>query len=169
MTYGQPFAGLCAATAILLCSLTGYPIAPSELPATTGTLDLNQPAEEAFVTPGATIELEGAGFAPGAAVTVSVYSEPQLLAEVVADPTGKIDVVVRLPVGLAAGDHTLTALGNSTDGSVWSLQSEITVVDATSLPFTGASLGGWILAGLGSIVVGFILIRSVAGRRLLPD
>ena len=165
--YGKPFAGLCVATAILICGLTGYPVAPDVLPEPTGSLELGS---EATLVTGSPFVLTGGGFADGAAVTISVYSTPRLLAEVVADGSGMISTMVELPDDLAAGTHTVAALGNSSDGGVWSLQSEITVVDATALPFTGFSVMAWTVAGILMLVGGFVLIRSVAfGRRLLPQ
>ena len=167
--YGRPFAGLCVATALVICGLTGYPVAPDVLAQATGTLNLEDGGSFMAVPSGSTFDVVGDGFGPGAAVTISVYSEPSLLAEVVADDAGTIRKVVQLPDGLAEGTHTVSAIGNSPDGDLWALQSEIVVVEADTLPFTGFSLVGLTGAGILLVIVGFALIRStVFGRRFLP-
>ena len=167
--YGKPFAGLCVATAIFLCGLTGYPLAPDVLPPESGTLSMDGASTGTVVSTGGIVTVYGSGFAPTAAVTISIHSTPRLLAQVVADDAGTISALVQLPPDLEAGEHTLAALGNGEAGGVWSLQAEITVVDATALPFTGASVVGWTIAAFGLILGGFALIRSVGfGRRLLP-
>lgn len=168
--YGRPFAGLCVAAALVICGLTGYPVASNVLPGATGTLELDGGGSPPAMPTGSTFEVVGGGFGPGVAVTISVYSEPRLLAEVVADATGSIATSVQLPSGLTPGTHTVSAVGNGPDGELWALQSEIVVSAADTLPFTGFSVVALTGAGILLMVVGFVVIRStVFGRPVLPE
>lgn len=164
--YGKPLAGLCTATALFLCSITGYPIPPPELPLADASLVYEG---NVVLSPGSEVEVTGDGFASGAAVSISVYSEPQLLNEVVADSGGAISAVVGLPSDLPLGSHTISAIGVAPSGEARVLQVVIDVGPAT-LPFTGFDTLLTVVSGLGLLIAGFVLIRStVYRRRLLPE
>lgn len=173
---GKPFAGVCVSTAVFLCSAVGFPVAPEQLPPSSGELALDAEGDDAplDLAPGADLTLTGDGFADYAAVTVAVYSSPTELAHVLSDDDGAIDAVVSLPESLR-GDHTVTANGNGPEGEPVSLQASISVEAASAttgatLPKTGLSLAGMVIGGLGMLVAGFILVRTVVFRRkLLPN
>lgn len=169
--YGKPLAGFCAATALFLCGLAGFPLAPDTLPPATGSLQLSVEAGRPVVTlaPGATVQLAGGGFADEAAVTIAVYSDPTGLGTTTADTGGEIDTSVTLP-GTLVGEHTITALGNAPDGSAHSLQATVTLARAvpavgSELPVTGLRATAVAAGGLGLIVVGFAFIRTAVYRR----
>lgn len=169
--YGKPLAGVCASTALFLCGLAGFPVAPDALPPATGSLVLSAGSSTSATTllPGADIRLAGAGFADEAAVTVSVYSDPIGLGATTADTDGEIDTTVTLPDTLL-GRHTITALGNAPDGSAHSLQAKVILARAvpavgSTLPETGLRTAAFATSGLGMIVLGFALIRTAVYRR----
>ena len=164
--YGKPLAGICAATALFLCTITGYPIPPPELPLADAPLS----SPDGFVLdPGSEVEVTGDGFAPDAAVSISVYSTPLLLSEVVADVDGSISAVVKLPEDLALGSHTISAIGLAPSGEARALSLAVEV-EPSALPFTGFDASLIVLSAIGLLFAGFVLIRSsVYGRPLLPE
>ena len=170
-TYGQPLAGFCAATAVFLCGLAGFPVASELLPPATGGLVLTSEsgASETTLLPGAEVRLLGAGFADEAAVTISLYSDPIGLGTTTADAEGEIDATVTLPDTLV-GEHTISALGNAPDGSAHSLQATVSLertapAAAGTLAETGLRSAAIAATGLGMVVLGFALIRSTVYRR----
>lgn len=172
MTYGKPVAGVCLATALFVCGAGGYPAAPSTLPPSSGSL--STAGASTTVAPGATLTVSGGGFASHAAVTMAVYTSPQLLDHVVADARGHVTDTVTLPKNLR-GEHTITALGDGPNRTPHVLTYHVKVAAAsasapTALASTGFKAMEWILGGLALIVAGFALIRTAMfRRRLLPD
>jgi titin len=67
---------------------------------------------------GRVVEIGGEGFAPNTEVEVWVNSEPVLLGTAVTDQVGSFSKVFDLPVGVAAGQHTLTMGGTAKNGQV---------------------------------------------------
>lgn len=171
MPYGKPLAGVCVATALFVCGATGFPNPPSSVPPSSGTLVLA--GGSTTVAPGATLTISGGGFAGDAAVTVAVYSSPQVLDHVVADASGSVAATVTLPSGLS-GQHTVTALGDGPGNVPHALTATVDVEAAvtgsgSSLPYTGFDVLEWTLGGLALILAGFALMRTaVFRRRLLP-
>ncbi|WP_062135994.1 family 43 glycosylhydrolase [Demequina aestuarii] len=94
------------------------------------------------VRPGDTIAIWGADFTPGEQVTVTLYSTPTELRTVQAGVNGDIATTVTIPLDVAAGDHTLEAVGAQ---SGTTLSAGLTVLDAGQLATTGAD-GQWPLA-----------------------
>lgn len=166
--YGKPMAGICVATALYLCGVTGYPVAPAELPLAEESMTTAGNTVSTF-SPGDTFEVTGDGFQNGAAVTISIYSEPRLLSEVVAGTDGTIAAMVTIPSDSPIGDHTISAIGLSPSGNARVLALQITVSPSGSLPLTGFDTLRVMLVATGLLILGFVLIRStVFGRRLLP-
>lgn len=163
-TYGKPFAGICVATAVFLCGLTGYPVPPEVLPTATGTFETGV---SSTVAAGGSVELSGGGFLPGSAVSIALYSSPQLLSEVVADEAGRIYATVTVPTETPSGGHTISAVGLSATDEPHAIQVAVTIVEPDALPFTGGRLLVSMAGGLGLILAGFVLIRSAAFRRPL--
>lgn len=164
--YGKPLAGICAATALFLCTITGYPIPAKELPLSDA--QLSSPDQLAF-EPGSEVRITGDGFGANAAVSISVYSTPRLLSEVVADGDGSISAAVVLPADLEFGTHTISAIGLAPSGEARALSLAIEVGPST-LPFTGFDATVVVVTAIGSLVAGFVLIRSTVYRRpFLPD
>lgn len=125
-------------------SSNAYPVQPGPLPVASGTL-----------TPGGTVTLAGGGFAPGAAVSIYVYSTPTLLARTAANATGSITVTVTIPADLPPGSHTLQATGPAAGGGTTDLTTAFTVTAiATSpgkLPMTGFPT--FTVLGIAAIVI----------------
>lgn len=166
--YGTPMAGICLATALFLCGLTGYPVTPAELP----LADANMTAvpDASTFSPGDTFEVTGDGFRDGAAITISLYSDPLLLSEVVAAADGTMVAEVTIPPDAPPGNHTISAIGLAPSGDARALAMQIQVSSSGALPMTGLDTVGVLLIGLGLVVLGFVLIRStVFGRPFLPS
>ncbi|MCD7101084.1 ParB/Srx family N-terminal domain-containing protein [Pseudoclavibacter sp. 13-3] len=59
--------------------------------------------------PGAAVTITGAGFATNSPLALELHSEPAVLGTVVTDDAGRFTAQVILPQGLAAGEHELQA------------------------------------------------------------
>lgn len=188
MPYGKPIAGVCAATALFVCGVAGFPAPPATVPPSSAVLSLpgaiaTGSTGGAPVAPGGSITLNGTGFEGNASITIAVYSTPRVLDHVVADSDGDVSATVTLPKDLS-GHHTLTAIGNGPDGTARALTA---VLDISAAPIaqkpannkasavagplasTGFATLSWTLGGLALLLGGFVLVRStVFRRRLLP-
>jgi hypothetical protein len=76
--------------------------------------------------PGDTVTVNTHGFSPGAAVTVTIESGPATLGSGAADDNGAFTFDATIPGDIQAGDHTITAAGESADGLL-SLTARVTV------------------------------------------
>lgn len=114
---------------------------------------------------GKTMVVSGTGYLPGSTVTVLIYSSPQVLTTVVADPSGNFTVTVTVPAGLAAGQHTLVASGVDTLGNerFTTLAVTVSAAGTASLAYTGADVTLPAIGGLAAVAVGAGLL--VARRR----
>jgi hypothetical protein len=145
----------------------GVPVArpmPPTVPASNG--ELKRPAgESGSVAPGKQITLRGSGYKPNSAITVAIYSDPQVLTTVFTDANGSFEVTVTVPAGLAEGKHTLVASGVDSDGNVRTLTLPVTVAanGAAVLASTGADIGLPLAGGAVALALGGGLL--VAGRR----
>lgn len=63
------------------------------------------------VTAGGSLAVVGTGFTPGEEVTVTLFSEPVLLATLTADEDGGVAAVVTVPAATPTGAHTIEVLG----------------------------------------------------------
>lgn len=172
-TYGKPAAGVCLATALFVCGASGFPLAPGSLPPASGSLSLSASVtSSAHFAPGATLTLDGSGYAPRAAVSVAIYSSPITLAHVTADASGHLHTSVQLPTSLR-GTHTLTAIGDGSAGAPRVLESVVDITapsQAALLAHTGFDAATWGLGALAMIISGFALVRTaVFGRRFRPN
>ncbi len=90
------------------------------------------------VVAGQATMIQGAGFSPGEAVTVDIYSTPIKLGSFLASGQGIASGFVTIPLNTVVGYHTLTMTG-STSGHVDSIPAWIimgTVVTSSSSPAT---------------------------------
>jgi LPXTG-motif cell wall-anchored protein len=116
------------------------PTVPATVPASNG--DLVRPAgETGSVVAGKEITLTGSGYLPNSTVTVAIYSDPQVLTQVVTDGTGAFTVTVTVPAGLTDGDHTLVASGVDASGAVRYMTLPITVTGGLATA-TGPATAG---------------------------
>ncbi|GAA0745344.1 fibronectin type III domain-containing protein [Dactylosporangium roseum] len=149
-----------------------------EPPATPPDTDLTLITDQgpiSSVAPGQSLVVSGTGFAPHSTVTITVYSDPAVLATVTTDGAGNFSTPVTVPGGLPTGQHTFVALGVDPAGVPHSLKLALTVPAANTppatvpggdtLPVTGTGVALMVVAGLSLMVTGAAL-RS-AGRS--PD
>jgi LPXTG-motif cell wall-anchored protein len=92
-------------------------------------------------SPGQTITITAQTFAEGSSVTVTLFSDPVVLASSTADASGRIALQATIPTDTPLGSHTITADGTAPDGTPLSLSAAITVVPAESTG-TGTGSGG---------------------------
>ena len=124
------------------------------------------------VTAGKTMVVSGTGYQPGSTVTFLIYSEPQVLTTVVADPSGNFTVTVTVPAGLAPGQHTLVASGTDTLGNQRFTTLTVTVsasgvaTTAATLAYTGADVLLPAIGGLAAVAIGagLIVVRRRASH-----
>lgn len=71
------------------------------------------------IKPGDSIDVTGAGFAPGETVRIEMHSSaPELLESVIANDAGEFAVTVTVPRAAALGDHEIVLLGAESDSEV---------------------------------------------------
>jgi LPXTG-motif cell wall-anchored protein len=156
-----------AAMAILFMAA---PAAAQQYPPAVNSLTVS----DTTPTPGQTISIEGRTFAEGATVTVTLASDPVVIGSAAADPSGVVTLDATIPAATPLGQHTITAVGQASDGSELSVSVSITVVAADgtgdaaaggSLPRTGDDSSiplakvGVALAAIGG------LVTAVAAKR----
>jgi titin len=131
----------------------------TSVPTSNGTLTQGAGASNKVVA-GKTMVVSGTGYLPGSTVTVLIYSSPQVLTTVVADPSGNFTVTVTVPAGLAAGQHTLVASGVDTLGNdrFTTLAVTVSAAGTASLAYTGADVGLPAIGGLAAVALGAGLI-----------
>jgi LPXTG-motif cell wall-anchored protein len=108
-------------------------------------------------SPGETVTVTAGGFQPGSEASITILSDPILLATPTADANGQVSADVAIPADFAEGSrHTIEVSGIAPDGSPYSTSIEITL--AGGLAQTGAEAAGLIaaavvLVGLGAAIV----------------
>lgn len=116
---------------ITVTDATAVPL-PATVPAATGDLE----GVPARTTETQEITVSGEGFAPGAPITVGMYSTPRALGTATADATGAFTLDVTLPK--LTGAHTLVATGIDGAGAPAFLTAQTTVAALpSSLAITG--------------------------------
>jgi parallel beta-helix repeat protein len=148
------------------------------------------------VAPGGSLGVSGTGFAPGEPVSVTLHSDPVLLATATADATGAISTTVTIPSNTPPGAHTIVIEGKTSGvtasaaltvtapaGSTTNpapattLAPAATLAPATTpapattdstLAFTGSSVLRLALAGIGLLVLGLGLVLAARRRRIRP-
>ncbi|HEX4445000.1 MAG TPA: putative Ig domain-containing protein [Galbitalea sp.] len=114
------------------------------------------------------ITVTGTGFAPGAPLTVGIYSTPTHLADIVADNAGGFSARIAIPKLL--GLHTVVVSGVDPTGNPMFLSSRTTITAKTDgLPVTGVEIGaslylGFSLFALGVLALLFAVRRGVSAR-----
>ncbi len=136
-----------------------------------GPLDLSATTPSA----GSPVHLEGSGYAPNSAVTITIESTPKTLVTTTTDATGSFSVTVTIPGGYS-GAHTLVATGVAPDGSVRTLASPIEVAvpdapntSAASEPVARQRADSFVLAFAGAgIAIVSLMTLMVIRRRSSP-
>ena len=137
----------------------------TDLPLDTGEGDISS------AEPGQELVVIGSGYAPFSNVTITVYSEPHVLATVTADENGAFRQAVTIPPNLSMGTHSFVAAGVDPSGKFRALRLDVTVAptaDSTgsgSLPVTGPALLWLIVSGFTITLTGFVAVRIGVARR----
>ena len=63
------------------------------------------------------LQIQGGGFTPGASMQAVLQSDPVVLGQVTADPTGRVETALAIPSGVATGVHSVTLDGMTPDGT----------------------------------------------------
>lgn len=136
------------------------PTVPATPPTPQATLDVDS---DGVPRPGSSVTAHGAGFAPYSSVTLTLYSAPVVLTNLVADGTGAFVTQVALPAATATGRHEVIALGVDAAGVARTAGAEVTVGavpdDDDLLPVTGLPIVALWVLGIGLVAGGAGLAR----------
>ncbi len=124
--------GLIAATALAVVAFAA-PAGAQQYPPAVNFLTIS----DTTPTPGQTVTITAGTFASGSSVTVTLFSDPVVLASSTADASGRIALQATIPTNTPLGAHTVTVDGTAPDGTPLSLSASIQVV-----PAEGAAGGG---------------------------
>jgi len=133
---------------------------------------------------GDTANVSGAGWQPGAVITVTINSTPIVLGTILASASGTFSRNFTIPC-VENGTHTISASGVAADGITRSASDVVTIVNCTitnraviffgpngavisqaSLPFTGSSnTFPFIGVGVGLVLAGAVLAVIAQRRR----
>jgi hypothetical protein len=67
---------------------------------------------------GGQLVITSSGWAPGSTVTLWLYSEPRMLAEVAVDASGSFTVTATIPPDMTPGEHLLQLVGPTPEGEL---------------------------------------------------
>ncbi|HEV3226159.1 MAG TPA: hypothetical protein VGZ52_04970 [Acidimicrobiales bacterium] len=102
--------------ALIACSVLAVAalalVAPGARAQTYGGRGTLAPSSSNVAT-GGSLTLSGDGFAPNSTITIEIHTDPISLGTAVADSTGHFEKQVTLPIAVAAGQHTVTAVGTA--------------------------------------------------------
>ncbi len=129
-----------------------------------GPVDISNTAP----APGSAVRVGAGGFKALSSVTITLHSEPVVLASTAADGTGYVDATVTIPADTPAGAHEIQLTGIDPSGAALTLTGSITVTGGASgsLAHTGAAI--LTLGLLGVTLLGTGALLSRARRRALP-
>ncbi|MEU8242412.1 fibronectin type III domain-containing protein [Actinoplanes missouriensis] len=112
-------------------------------------------------SPGESLTLVGTGYAAFSTVTLTLYSDPIVLATTTTDAKGTFRQTVTVPDDLDHGSHSFTATGVDKSGEPRTMRMDVTVrPEPSTLPVTGTSVLWMLVAGLSLTTAGAGL-RSV--------
>lgn len=134
-------------------------------PPSTGSLTLSATT----VGPGGSLTASGSGCAPGATVALTIASTSQALGSAVANGSGAFSASVTIPSDISLGAHTIKAVCTAADGGELTLSASITAASGSSsaggTAGTGTETWPVVLAGVGLVLVGVVLVVTVRRRR----
>jgi len=113
----------------------------STLPPTASTPGISSAAPPLSESPrvlhrGALVTLSGAGFSPGATITITFHSKPTVVGRSIANGDGGFSATVAIPQSAASGIHHFEAGGQGPTGQMTELIATVEVVGALSKPAT---------------------------------
>jgi hypothetical protein len=115
-------------------------------------------------TQGEKLTVTGSGFAPGAPITIGIYSTPTYLGTAVANGSGDFSEDVTLPNLL--GLHTVVVSGIDTNGDPRFLATQTTIsARQTGLPTTGLETGGSLCLAFSLFASGLLVVLFTYWRR----
>jgi hypothetical protein len=129
-------------------------------PTTWNSADVNLGQLDGAQTPtiqgGSSYPLTVDGFAPNLPVRVEIHSRTKVLADVVADERGRVDIRVFIPEGLSKGRHEIAVDGSDPNGNSRRIVVPVNYEKPFRVTFT-AGLGA--LSGL-SLLLGIVLLGA---------
>jgi|FLYL01.1.fsa_nt_gi hypothetical protein len=82
--------------------------------------------------PGGAVRVSGQGFLPDSRAGIYLFSTPSLLTTTVTDEEGAFSILVQIPAGTPAGEHSIVVMGIDPNGEPRTLVGTIEVMDADS-------------------------------------
>lgn len=115
--------------------------------------------------PGGTITVYVNGFGPGTTVTITLESDPVVLATVAAGSDGVVNTTVTIPADTPLGSHTIVVRGVDRDGNAKVVSFPITIgTTSGGLPTTGANTGLGLAVAAIAVGIGATLLTSTRRR-----
>jgi LPXTG-motif cell wall-anchored protein len=104
------------------------------------------------VSAGGSVTIDSSGWKPSSSTTITLHSDPVVLATVTTDSSGTVHTAAAIPSNTPAGAHTIELTGTDVDSAPRTATVSITVTSASggggSLPRTGAAVAALSLVGL---------------------
>jgi hypothetical protein len=122
------------------------------------------------VAPGGSVTVYANGFQPGSTATITLESDPVLLATTTAGSDGVVNETVTIPADTPAGQHEIVVSGVGRDGEPKQVRFPITITGTAaagsggSLVATGTDIGLALIIGTIAAGIGVVLL-STARRR----
>jgi hypothetical protein len=106
------------------------------------------------LTNGQPVGVSCGGWAPGSSVAVDLLSTPVRIGTLTANASGQVTGTVTIPLGTAAGSHTVRFTGTAADGTA--LVRSVGVTVSRELPRTGGE--AWTTFRYALLLLGFGLL-----------
>jgi LPXTG-motif cell wall-anchored protein len=113
---------------------------------------------------GSNLTIDSPGWKAASDVTITLHSDPVVLATEAADTNGDLHTTAEIPAGTATGSHTLELTGTDPSGAPRTVSTAITIAGSgSSLPRTGAAIAALLLVG--GVLFGVGAALSTARKR----
>jgi LPXTG-motif cell wall-anchored protein len=124
------------------------------------------------VPPGGTITVTISGTALNVTFTIVLDSTPVTLGTITTNAAGNASAAFTVPASTPPGAHTVVATDNadpsvsaSTGLTVLAVAAPVTPTPSSTIPVTGAEVGGIIMLGAAAIGAGGFLVLAARRRR----
>ncbi|HEY0000471.1 MAG TPA: fibronectin type III domain-containing protein [Actinoplanes sp.] len=148
-------------------------VVPTTVPVSATPPDTDLPLDTAdgaisSAEPGQELVVLGSGYASYSSVTITVYSEPNVLATAIADAGGAFKQSVPVPANLSSGTHSFVAAGVDPSGNFRAQRLDVTVGSSGDnnngggggLPVTGTAVIWLIVSGFALTLAG-VAVRAI--------